>query len=279
MQQTTKNSNTTADKPAKKTISIGDYLNIGNKNPLLKKQQSAVGNDSRRPAPPSELSLQQVEELTRLKDEAKRAYRRKDFVQALARFEDATRIVPDDLEFSYYQALCLFQLHQWDRSEEMFRKIMELDELRLLPDVRKMLALTLLKRRKFTEAELILNDAVRDRKGDLQLMSMLGYALEKQNKLVDAERVLSKLVENDPENANGMNSLAFVYCRLEKNYAEALQLVKKALTKEPKNAFYLDTLGMLYANRGNTAAARKTLKKALEHAPGHPEIMAHLTRI
>ena len=193
MQQTTKNSNTTADKPAKKTISIGDYLSIGNKNPLLKKQ----------PAPPSELSLQQVEELSRLKDEAKRAYRRKDFVQALARFEDATRIVPDDLEFSYYQALCLFQLHQWDRAEEMFRKIIELDELRLLPDVRKMLALTLLKRRKFPEAELILNDAVRDRKGDLQLMSMLGYALEKQNKLVDAERVLSRLVENDPENANG----------------------------------------------------------------------------
>ncbi len=101
MQQTTKNSNTTnPGKPGKKTISIGDYLNLGNKNPLLKKQ----------PVGPSELSLQQVEELTRLKDDAKRAYRRKDFVQALARFEDATRIVPGDLEFSYYQALCLFQL-------------------------------------------------------------------------------------------------------------------------------------------------------------------------
>ena len=85
--------------------------------------------------------------------------------------------------------------------------------------------------------------------------------------------------ENDPENTNGMNSLAFVYCRLEKNYTEALALVKKALTREPKNPSYLDTLGMIYANRGNTAAARKTLKKALELAPGHPEIMAHLTRI
>jgi len=270
MQRTTKNSPGTApEKHAGKTISIGEYLNIGNKNPVLKKQAGGA----------SELSLQQVEELSRIKEEAKRAYRRKDFVQALARFEDAIAIVPGDLEFSYYQALCLFQLHQWERAEELFGRIIELDELRLLPDVRKMLALTLLKRRKFAEAEKILNDAARDRKNDTQLMSMLGYALEKQNKLIEAERILSKLMEKDPENSNGMNSLAFVYCRLEKNYTEALQLVKKALTKEPKNAFFLDTLGMLYANRGNTAAAKKTLKKALEHAPGHPEIIAHLTRI
>jgi len=271
MQQTTQNSTNTSPggKPGKKTISIGEYLNLGKPNPLIKKPQEG----------PTELSLQQVEELSRIKSEAKRAYRRKDFVQALARFEDAAQIVPGDLEFSYYEALCLFQLHQWEKAEELFRKIIELDELRLLPDVRKMLALTLLKRRRFAEAEQILNEATRDRRNDMQLLSMLGYALEKQNKLMEAERVLARLMENDPENANGMNSLAFVYCRLEKNYTEALALVKKALTREPKNPSYLDTLGMIYANRGNTAAARKTLKKALELAPGHPEILAHLTRI
>ena len=267
MQQTTQNSTNT--RPAKKTVSIGEYLNIGKPNPLIKKQADG----------PGELSLQQVEELSRIKSEAKRAYRRKDFVQALARFEDAAQIVPGDLEFSYYEALCLFQLHQWEKAEELFRRIIELDELRLLPDVRKMLALTLLKRRRFADAEQILNEATRDRRGDMQLLSMLGYALEKQNKLMEAERVLARLMENDPENTNGMNSLAFVYCRLEKNYTEALALVKKALTREPKNPSYLDTLGMIYANRGNTAAARKTLKKALELAHGHPEIMAHLTRI
>jgi len=266
MQQTTTNSNTTK---GKKTISISEYLNIDNKNSLLKKQQAAS----------PELSLNQVEELSAIKQEAKRAYRRKDFVQALARFEDATTIVPGDLEFSYYQALCLFQLHQWEKAEELFRRIMELDELRLLPDVRKMLALTLLKRRRFADAEQILNDSTRDHKQDNQLMNMLGYALERQNKLAEAEKVLAKLIEKDPENSNGLNSLAFVYCRLEKNYNEALTLVKKALTKEPKNPSFLDTLGMLYAFRGNAAAAKKTLGKALEHAPGHPEILAHMTQI
>lgn len=267
MQQTTTNSGAT--KPNKKTISISDYLNIDPKNSLLKKQTAGS----------SELSLLQVEELSRIKAEAKRAFKRKDFVHALARFEDATRIVAGDLEFSYYQALCLFQLHQWERAEELFGQIMQLDELRLLPDVRKMLALTLLKRRKYVEAENILSEASRDRKQDMQLLSMLGFALEKQNKLVEAERALARLIEQDPENANGMNSLAFVYCRLQKNHTEALALVKKALGKEPKNAFYLDTLGMLYAGRGNASAAKKTLHKALEYAPGHPEIMAHLSRL
>ncbi|MFZ5627859.1 MAG: tetratricopeptide repeat protein [Spirochaetota bacterium] len=269
MPQTTKNSNTISPDKQRKTISISEYLNPASSNPLLKKQ----------PAAQSELSLQQVEELSRIKLDAKRAYRRKDFVQALARFEDATTIVPGDLEFSYYQALCFFQLHQWDRAEEMFRRIMELDELRLLPDVRKLLALTLLKRKKFSEAEKILTEATRDRKSDLQLMNMLGYCLERQNKLFEAEKVLSRVIESDPENANGLNSLAYVYCRLEKNYTDALSMVKKALTKEPKNASYLDTLGMLYANRGNTAAARKTLKRALEHAPGNAEILSHLTSV
>jgi len=253
----------------KKAISISEYLGIEAKNPLIKKATHGA----------AELSLTEVEELSRIKNEAKRAYKRKNFVEALARFEDAMRIVSGDLEFSYYQALCLFQLHQWEKSEELFRRIMEQDELRLLPDVRKMLSLTLLKRRKFAEAENILVDASRDRKQDMQLLSMLGYAFEKQNKLVEAERVLARLVEHDPNNANGLNSLAFVYCRLEKNYAEAVDLVKKALGKEPKNPSYLDTLGMLYAGRGNTPAARKTLKRALEFAPGHPEIMSHLARM
>jgi tetratricopeptide (TPR) repeat protein len=157
MQQTTQNSTNT--RPAKKTVSIGEYLNIGKPNPLIKKQADG----------PGELSLQQVEELSRIKSEAKRAYRRKDFVQALARFEDAAQIMPGDLEFSYYEALCLFQLHQWEKAEELFRRIIELDELRLLPDVRKMLALTLLKRRRFADAEQILNEATRDRRGDMQL--------------------------------------------------------------------------------------------------------------
>lgn len=269
MPQTTKNSSATSLADAKKAISISEYLGIATANPLLKKQAQT----------PAELSLQQVEELTRIKSDAKRAYRRKDFVQALARFEDAMAIVPGDLEFSYYQALCLFQLHQWERAEEMFRQIMELDELRLLPDVRKLLALTLLKRKKFAEAEKLLTEASRDRKNDLQLMNMLGYCLERQNKLFEAEKVLSRLIESDPENANGLNSLAYVYCRLEKNYTEALAMVKKALAKEPKNAAYLDTLGMLYAQRGNTAAARKTLKRALEHSPGNAEILSHLTSI
>lgn len=270
MPQTTKNSHTTSpDKAGRKTISISEYLSASGANPLVKKQ----------PAGQAELSLQQVEELSRIKFEAKRAYRRKDFVQALARFEDANAIVSGDLEFSYYQALCYFQLHQWERAEEMFRRILELDELRLLPDVRKLLSLTLLKRKKFSDAEQILTEATRDRKSDMQLLNMLGFALERQNKLADAERVLSRLIENDPDNANGLNSLAFVYCRLEKNYSEALNMVKKALTREPKNASYLDTLGMLYANRGNTAAARKTLKRALEHAPGNPEILSHLASV
>jgi Flp pilus assembly protein TadD len=269
MPQTTKNLSSTSLDKEHKTISISEYLNPGSGNALLKKQQTAQ----------PELSLQQVEELSRIKKEAKRAYRRKDFVQALARFQDALTIVPGDLEFSYYQGLCFFQLNQWDRAEDIFRRIMELDELRLLPDVSKLLTLTLLRRKKFSEAEKLLTEATQEGKNDLQLLNMLGYCLERQNKLFEAEKVLMRALERDPENANALNSLAYVYCRLEKNYTEALSMVKKALSKEPKNPAYLDTLGMLYASRGNIAAARKTLKRALEYAPGNAEIMSHLTSL
>jgi len=250
-------------------MTISEYLKIDSRNPALKKNNSEK----------TELSLEEVEQLGQIKTEAKRLYKRKDFVAALARFEDATRIVPGDLEFMYYQALCLFQLHQWEKAEELFKHIIELDELMLLPDVRKMLSLTLLKRNNFAAAEEVLNQAVRDHRNDTQLLNMLGYCLERQNKLIDAERILNKLIEKDPENSNGCNSLAYVYCRLERNFSEAIELVKKALVKEPKNPSYLDTLGMLYSKKGNIPAARKTLKKALEFSPGHSEIMNHLTQI
>ncbi|MCS6972291.1 MAG: tetratricopeptide repeat protein [Turneriella sp.] len=265
-----KNSDATYRDSDKVKLARDLVFSRGHTNPLLKKS---------RPVEPAELSLQQVEELTRIKQEARRAYRRKDFVQALARFSDALAIVPGDLEFSYYQALCLFQLHQWERAEELLRQVVEQDELRLLPDVRKLLALTLLKRKKFAEAEKLLSEAVRDYKDDTQLMNMLGYCLERQDKLAEAEKVLLRLLDCDPENPNGLNSLAYIYCRLQKNYTEAIAMVKKALAKEPRNPAYLDTLGMLYARRGNHAAARKMLKQALEYAPGNPEIMAHLTQL
>lgn len=232
-----------------------------------------VSNDS------LELDLEDLEKVSQLKKDGLVYYRKKMYLEALNLFEKATTILPGDLELLYYEALCLYHLKNLERALTILKQLHELDEAGSLRNLPRLLALVYLKMKDYDRALEHLKAVRKIRPDDVQILSMLGYALERLNELDEAVPVLKKALEIDETNANAANSLAYVYTRQKKNFQKAHELISLALRKEPDNPAYLDTLGMLLFHRGNATSARQALKKALKIAPKNSEILNHLSEI
>jgi tetratricopeptide (TPR) repeat protein len=58
--------------------------------------------------------------------------------------------------------------------------------------------------------------------------------------------------------------------------SEAQQLIQKALERDPNNGAYLDSLGWVYYRMGKLDEAEQTLRRALERFPRDPTIHDHL---
>ena len=82
----------------------------------------------------------------------------------------------------------------------------------------------------------------------------------------NAEKVLLKVLELEPEHSLALNNLAYMYMEHEININKAITMVKSALVLEPDNGAYHDTLGWGYYRKGKYKDARKHVKNALKLA-------------
>ena len=60
---------------------------------------------------------------------------------------------------------------------------------------------------------------------------------------------------------------------------EALVLIEKALSQEPNNAAYLDSLGWVYYKKKDYKKAYKYITKAVEIMPEEKELQEHLDAV
>jgi tetratricopeptide (TPR) repeat protein len=103
-----------------------------------------------------------------------------------------------------------------------------------------------------------------------------GSACEQAGKLEEAERLLEKCVAMDPESAQALNYLAYMWATKGTKLDRALEYVTRALEVEPDECAYLDTLGWVHYQRGDYREALKYLKKAYAGAPEEPVIAEHV---
>jgi len=92
----------------------------------------------------------------------------------------------------------------------------------------------------------------------------------------DAERMLRRLLEAEPANAQVLNHLGYMLAERGRQLDEAVRLVQRALDVEPDNPYYLDSLGWAYFRRGNLEEAEKYLSPAAAQLPDNAEVQDHL---
>lgn len=103
-----------------------------------------------------------------------------------------------------------------------------------------------------------------------------GSACERAGKFEEAERLLRKCLELDPESGQALNYLAYMWADKGIQLEKALEYVTRALKVMPDEGAYLDTLGWVYYRQGEYDKALKYLRKAIKAMPDDPVIHDHL---
>ena len=106
-----------------------------------------------------------------------------------------------------------------------------------------------------------------------------GVALDQSQQPDRAVDMFETCLKLDPEYADALNYLAYVWAVRNERLEEALHHILAALALDPENAAYLDTLGWVYFRMGRLEDALKFLEQADRLRPGDPEISDHLRQV
>jgi tetratricopeptide (TPR) repeat protein len=93
---------------------------------------------------------------------------------------------------------------------------------------------------------------------------------------VEFKKVLSMTPPTDPQAAATLNYLGYMNADRGVKLEESLSLIKQAITFEPNNPAYLDSLGWAYFKLGKYDQAEDNLNKAASHMGSDPTVQEHL---
>jgi len=103
-----------------------------------------------------------------------------------------------------------------------------------------------------------------------------GAMYERQKKYDLSEAEFRKVLAMNPNNASALNYLGYMFADRNVRLQEALELVQKALDREPDNAAYLDSLGWVYFRMGKLKEAEDYIRKSLQRSPRDATVHDHL---
>jgi tetratricopeptide (TPR) repeat protein len=128
------------------------------------------------------------------------------------------------------------------------------------------------------EAFKFLSEAIQKDPDTADLLYDRAMVAEKIDRLEVMEADLRRVIELKPEHAHAYNALGYTLAERNQRLPEAFELVQKALTISPNDAFIQDSLGWVQFRLGRTDDALKTLRGAYL-LRRDPEIAAHLGEI
>ncbi|MBI1184638.1 tetratricopeptide repeat protein [bacterium] len=92
----------------------------------------------------------------------------------------------------------------------------------------------------------------------------------------ESDKEFEKIINEFPSSATALNNYAYSLARRGQRLDEARKMSEKSMQLEGENASYLDTYGYILFVQKNYKDAVTYLQKALQKAPGSPEIAEHL---
>ncbi len=104
----------------------------------------------------------------------------------------------------------------------------------------------------------------------------LGALLERTGQYENAVQNMKRTIELNPTHSNAHNFLGYMYATQGKSLDEALDHLQKALSIQPKNGYFYDSLGWIYYKRGDPKRALEELKKAMVYTPPDPVVYSHM---
>jgi tetratricopeptide (TPR) repeat protein len=121
----------------------------------------------------------------------------------------------------------------------------------------------------------LLNEALAQTPDSTSLRYARAMLAEQQDNLVLMEKDLRLILAADPNNAAALNALGYTLADRTTRYAEALELVSRAMELQPNEPAILDSMGWVLFRTGRYAKSIQYLSRAYDQFPD-PEVAAHL---
>jgi tetratricopeptide (TPR) repeat protein len=108
------------------------------------------------------------------------------------------------------------------------------------------------------------------------VLFMRGAMFERQKKYDLAEAEFRKVLELNPKSASALNYLGYMLADRNVRLQEALELIQKAVALEPNNSAFLDSLGWVYYRLNRLEEAAEYLQKSLARGSRDPTVHDHM---
>jgi tetratricopeptide (TPR) repeat protein len=164
---------------------------------------------------------------------------------------------------------------QLDKAEAMLRRIIDLDSSNL--EAFNLLGRYLVVRGKLPEARRQFEELVKKDPRSVSAQTMLGLLAKAQGDTAAAKKAYEAAIRVDPQTPTAANNLAWLYANTDGgNLDLALQLAQTAHAKIPASAQITDTLAFVYYKKEMGSFAVPLLAEALDQEPNNPEYHYHL---
>jgi len=104
----------------------------------------------------------------------------------------------------------------------------------------------------------------------------LGILLEKEGRMAEAEKQFRALLADQPDDAGVLNYLGYSLADRGLELPEAEGYIAKAVSLDPANGAYLDSLGWVHYKQGKSTQAVSDLQKAVQAMPNDETVQDHL---
>lgn len=130
------------------------------------------------------------------------------------------------------------------------------------------------------EALKLVNESIQNKPQEKELYLKRIEIYSRTNKNIDF--IISeckKVLQKWPKYGDALNLYGYLLVTNSKNLPLAEKLLKKAISLDPQNPYYLDSIGYLYFKKNNLSLAQKYFIESLKYAPNEPVILFHYAKV
>ena len=200
----------------------------------------------------------------------------KNFTAAQQEADAALKKFPKDRPVALVHASLLADVGKTDQAIVELRALMNGEK-----DRETMLAIAQIyeKAKRYTDEQSVLDQAEKLSTTKMEKQSvqfMRGAMFEKIKNFDAAEAAFRNVLKDDPDNAGALNYLGYMLADRNIRLDEANKLVSRAVELDPQNGAYLDSLGWVFYRQNQLDQAADQLRLALEKIGKDPTVHDHL---
>lgn len=191
---------------------------------------------------------------------------RQDYATAISYYRQAALLNPEELTTSEELGNTLLLDGQYDQAAQVFEQLITNDKYAQRRDVKQMLTRCYMNTRQYEKARKIFEAMRQSNMHDIEAWAGLGHVAMKQQDLVAAMRVASRLQSLAPDRHEGYLMAGLCYHQ-KGDFAHAADMFTQACKLMPKSSEPAILLGLSLQNSGKLDAASQAYAEALRRQP------------